>query len=658
MDYCQLQNDELMVDNVSAAGRAGMLRHKCLGQAVIISLCLLLSATATLWAGDLPGPREPLTFHDMGLYGGWNDYWLSDECPFNFFIVQAWVRPEGGTVAHGMSEESTWGQWLRRANEKGKRIVAVVTPLDSGEAKDPLAHFQAALDSFLQGVDESLLYGITLDEENVFWDGHAERLCELYRYVKENYNVPVYQWWSPYASPPGFGWPHLPADGWLIDEYARGGVSFEHFVRSYVVHQLPVIQIVWAAPLMADFNWERSGDSAFDWQLRVCRKYGIPCGFFMWEGHGNVWGWSPDALPASKAVHERAVQWTHRAAASQLEPYKAIWDDLPSLQPQTLVCTESGNLSFEEDFLSSGGLVAAGAAIKGFRDLRWDGGPLELRPRQPGPASATLLYPLHCDFPTKRLRITVTGRVEPSLAGCIELSASADGDNWTPAQAMAGQGKVTIDLSGYARFKLSREVWVRVVLSGRSKRVDDVPAAVETITVNGQLVPPSEKAIRLPVVPGLPVQWQTGFEGATMLLTAHVDNREHLEIGNGFVGTHGTDGYVNTVILRQRFVADKGIDLNRITSTNYADEQNFAATNFLGGSLDGRNVLVEQTTSGAAQGTELVLDLSTNEQFRDVQEFWVHLTMTSACGVKTGTTNSITGLAIEGIGAKLHEGPN
>ena len=104
--------------------------------------------------------------------------------------------------------------------------------------------------------------------------------------------------------------------------------------------------------------------------------------------------------------------------------------------------------------------------------------------------------------------------------------------------------------------------------------------------------------------------------------------------------------------VRQKFVADNGIALQRIVSTNYADEQNFGATNSLGISLDGNNVLAEQSTSGKADGAQLILDLTNDQRLRSVREFWVHLTMNCSCGVKTGTSNRITKLIVEGVGAK------
>jgi hypothetical protein len=615
-------------------------------------LCSLLPpACSRAAAAGLPGPRDPLTFRDMGLYGGWNDYWLSDDCPFDFLIVQARVDSAGRVSAHGMQPDSEWGRWLKRARAKGKRIIADVWPTGWTHAADPAAAFKAGLDAFMRSVDESLLYCITLAEENIYWDGHLAVLRDVYAYAKSKYHVPVYQWYSPYASAPGFGWPQLPADGWLIDEYAHGGPSFEQFARAYAVHQLPVIQIVWAAPLMSDFDWGKAGDPAFDWQLAVCRKYGIPCAFFVWEGHGNVWGWSPDALPESKAVYRRAVEWSRRAASSDLKPYESLWDDGPPIAPLALNCALDQTVSFEENFLSGGGHVAAGAAIKGFRDLRWDGGPLELRPRRAGQASAMLLYPLQCQFPVGKLEVRVSGRTDPRLAGRIAVSVSPDGRTWTQARDLPASGNLVVSLARDPVFQSCRELRLRVVLSGRCKHVGEVPAAISAIKVTGAFRPPSAREIRIPVTPNVPMRWYADLADGSIAFTADVDNLQELEVGPGFIGTHGVAGVSNVVAVRQKFVCDGPANLRKVQSTNYADEANFAATNSLAISLDGTTILARQATSGAASGANLTLDLAQDPRFANVREFWVHLIMRSGSGIKTATTNRVTSLAIEGVGA-------
>ena len=83
---------------------------------LLTSLCLLTSAGVCSGASPAPGPREPLTFRDMGLYGGWNEYWLKDDCPFDFFIVQA-VMSGDKISGHGQ-EGATWNEYLMSARTK------------------------------------------------------------------------------------------------------------------------------------------------------------------------------------------------------------------------------------------------------------------------------------------------------------------------------------------------------------------------------------------------------------------------------------------------------------------------------------------------------------------------------------------------------------
>lgn len=596
--------------------------------------------------------RQPLTFHDSGVYGGWNEYWLSDECPYNFFIVQAVVREDGQLTSHGQVKGMTWEKWLLQARAKGKRIIADVMPDGWAEAKDPLAQFKKGLDGFMNAVDESQLYAITLGEENIYWDGHDKILQEMYAYAKQKYDVPVYQSYSPYAHPPGFGWPHLPADGWMIDEYAHGGASFEEFVRSYAVHQLPIVQIVWAAPVMRDFDWVKAGEPAFDWQINVGRKYNIPTSYFAWEGRANTWGWSPEALPITKSVFERAKEWSRRAARTDLTSYVNLWDDIPSLKPQPFTYLPDKTATFKEDFLTGGGLVSKGAVVQGFRDVRWDGGPLELRPRKSGAASAVLQYPLRSDFPLSDLKVQVTGRTTASTKGSLTVAVSNDGMKWSQAQPIPASGELLLSLNNDTRFLQCNGVWVRVEMKGTAQKTGDILASIDGIQVTGRFQQPPTREIKLESAPSKPLLWDADMNGS-LTYTAHIENAANLISERGFLGTHGTEGYTNTAILRQKFVCVDGLDLDKIISKNTADQANYGATNGLGISLDGETVLVENKTSGSVTNAELALDLSADTRFDDVKEFWIHLTMTNASGVKTGLTNRITSLHIEATGTKV-----
>lgn len=629
---------------------------KNLTTVITVSIILILSSNAIKVKAQaginsidianhrMDDPRIPLTFHDSGVYGGWNEYWMRDDFPFNVLIVQAWVRPEGNISSHGQGNLS-WGQWLQQARAKGKRVVADITPVGIKTARDPLAYYKNALDNFMKGVDPKQLFCISLGEENIYWNGHAELLKQMYAYAKQKYNIPVYQWYSPGAKPPGFGWPNLPADGWITDEYAHDGPSFERFIRSYAIHQLPLLQIVWAAPMMTDFNWKTAGDPAFDWQIEVCRKYNIPVAYFTWEGHGNVWGWSDNAGPLSKSVFQRAVEASRRAASADIDAYQQTWDSMPTLSPQPMIYSDGQSASFAENFLQSGGLTAKGAVIQGFRDVCWNGGPLELWPREKASASATLLYPLHSEFPLNGVHVELKGEINPKLKGSITVATSIDGQTWSQKYPLQSNGTLNIGVANADNLPV-QNLWVRISLAGEAQRLGDVPASIDFFNVSGHFNEPALRQVELYAVAGKPIEWQFTPD-SSLLFTAEIENEKELEFNGDGIATHGVAGHINHVIIRQKFVSNVGIKLRTVTSVNDADQKNFGATNALGISLDGKNIIWEKTTSGVAKAGELSLQLADDPRFQNIKEFWIYLEMSNTSGINTNTSNKITHLTIE-----------
>jgi hypothetical protein len=624
---------------------------------LVLTVLLALGQSAFCQAADkkIPGPREPLTARDTGTYGGWNEHWFQDNIPYNFFVAQAVMTSKGTLYWHGQDttasgDKSEWNRWLKRARAKGYRVIADVGCVTGPDDAYDIENLGQAVENFLKLVDGENLYAITLSEENVFWNGHTEALKKAYEYAKTKTNIPIYQWYSPRASAPGFGaWPHLPADGWMVDEYAHPGPSFEELMRGFSAHQVPVVQIVWGSPAMTTFNWETQGEPAFDWQLAVCRKYNIPTAFFMWEGRQGTWGWDPNAMPPTRNIYQRTVNWSEQSKHIDLKSYAAQWDDFPALQPVALSYTADGTATFGEDFTTGGGLLAKGAVRRGFRDIRWSGGPLEFRPREKGTSSAVLQYPIESELPLKEFKVLVNGRTNARLRGEISVSASADGLTWAPEQMVKGAEPLTFTLTG-AQFQNCKALTLRITMKGTVSKVGDVPAAVSSFAVTGKVVLPAVREITLRTAAGSVSKWSIVPSGS-QLFTADIDNKKQIVTSSSSIGMLCAPNEPNKVSIRQKFVVPNGIDLRKLTFHSYADEKNYGAVNSLGISLDGKTILQEKETAGLDDNSpKVTMELPDEDRFKNVKEFWLHLSMRS--DMTRLTTNEIKYLAVEGVGSK------
>ena len=251
---------------------------------------LLLLATASL-AGAYDGPR--LGARDAGLYVGVAGDYMFGQVPFTFSIDQVSRK----------SDPVTLSKMVERLAANGKRSILDIFLYENGnEQAKPATEYMAWLDPLLSKLPLDKVYAITLSEENIYWNGHLELLTELYGLVKAKYpNLAVYQWYSPGAGAPGFEWPLLPADGWLIDEYCLPREPFANMVKKYTILDKPLIHIAWAAPDWKEFS---SWDKVWDDQLEICRRYNVPISFFCWwppdstpppPGNQSMWSWSAPA---------------------------------------------------------------------------------------------------------------------------------------------------------------------------------------------------------------------------------------------------------------------------------------------------------------------------------------------------------------------------
>ena len=186
--------------------------------------------------------------------------------------------------------------------------------------------------TLFENIDPDWLYGMTLGEEHVFYNGWTEALTRLYYRTKARWpNLPVYQWWTPPVAidvRATGGWVALPADGWLIDLYGLRGPVFECKLVQYLEAGKPVVHIAWASPtwlnptLSGADTWE-GGQKILDEQLDVCRAYNVPVAYFCTQPGGtdekgkayNIrWGWhaqDPVVRCSYRELEARVINLRH-----------------------------------------------------------------------------------------------------------------------------------------------------------------------------------------------------------------------------------------------------------------------------------------------------------------------------------------------------------
>ena len=213
-----------------------------------------------------------------------------------------WGKDEAADREAGRS----WNEHLMKARAKGKRVIAdVLWRHRSAETQF------GTIEKFLDGVNVADLYAITIGEENIFWKGYHELLTGFYHRIKQKYpDLPVYQWYpNTFRATdwPGFMWPWLPADGWVIDEYWAEPRDFELAVRRHRMLGLPLVQLAWATPAIPRIPFHQA---LFQGQLRVAQKYNVPCAFFCWEEKTRLWAWDEKAQVydlLGGRLHDRSV---------------------------------------------------------------------------------------------------------------------------------------------------------------------------------------------------------------------------------------------------------------------------------------------------------------------------------------------------------------
>jgi len=465
---------------------------------MLFTIVLLVAANAFA-EGEAAGnaAREPLTHRDSGIYGWWQPYFW--EGPFDFLIVQAFVRPheslDAVQNAGHMEGIRLWKENLLKARAAGKRVIAQATPGQGGQKTD---EYYQGLVRFLENVNRSELYAVTLSEENIFWNGEHEKLTEFYYRLKKQFpNMPIYQWYSNSSRGdawPGFLYPWLPADGWIIDEYFAEPRDFEQEVRRYRMLGLPLIQLGYAAPFEAANHPTTSyHPSMLQGQLRVARKYNVPFAYYCWEGGmpKRTFAWAETAEKSSKEVFKFVLEEADKAR--QAEEDELVHWDMNQPADTVLKADSNGVFRHREDFdlrmnPEQQGPVPdfmARSRIGGLRYMNWAPNPgrIIVRSVDADPVDASMTNPWRtpkgesCRF-TARAKVTT----EPGASAEVIFELSANGYDWVARADRVESGVMTVDLPA-----ANEKLYTRLRIAGAPGKPGAPLAVIDWIEVSGTI---------------------------------------------------------------------------------------------------------------------------------------------------------------------------
>jgi hypothetical protein len=249
-----------------------------------------------LTACAAPCGADPLHFTDPGIYGtAWARYAREHPDQFEFLIYQARLHK---AAAGGIPQE------LKSLNAAGVRLVVDMqfyterAQRGIREGAPPMEKPEYYVDMFagvLDRVGDMPIEALTIEEENIYWDGRAEFLADMYHRLKTKYpQRDFYQWYSPRRKPsiaiPGKTWPDLPGDGWVVDQYGIYGQEFDDYIGQMKALKKPLIAVVWASPQwkVGDKSkshnkiwWDKQGWKMLYSHLATYRRFDVPISFYM-----------------------------------------------------------------------------------------------------------------------------------------------------------------------------------------------------------------------------------------------------------------------------------------------------------------------------------------------------------------------------------------
>jgi hypothetical protein len=243
---------------------------------------------------------DSLRNRDVGMYGNaWKQWAVEESGRLDFLILQVQLDSDLDALV----------EFVDAARALDTRVVlrlqihlskAQRAAVQGAEPLREVNYYVNHYASLLERLKDRRPEAIVIDEENVFWQGRARFLAELYHGFKQRHpQHRFYQWYSGSLKlnvPGESRWPILPADGWVFDQYSMEDETFGQYVAGMRRLGKPLLAVLWASPNWHVGNkggkpddawWNQAGWKSFYAQLAHSRAHGIPVSFFAFGKSAN-----------------------------------------------------------------------------------------------------------------------------------------------------------------------------------------------------------------------------------------------------------------------------------------------------------------------------------------------------------------------------------
>ncbi len=532
----------------------------------------------------------------------------------------------------------SWANRARWAREQNKAFLPRVYFWDGNDRfKGPLRDIEVywkRLDTFLAAMDLDDFTGIVLAEENIDYLGRAAVLRELYRRVKEKYDVAVWQWWSPMRSVPSTGgW--IPADGWVIDLYFMGQPEFRRMVRKYLISGKPLVVMPWAAQMdlngkMTDSQW-----TANRAQLETAVEFNLPAAFFWIYGTSANFGGNRGE-PQTEIDRVNHMVWDY---IDRVRKLPADYDGLPSADLAVgdiheIGPTEGDRLVYSDAF--SVEKCVDDATMTGFRDFVLDGNTLAARGYRGRAVDCSLEYRFRGELQASHPQVGLDVTINPQLEGKVELAISTDGRNWLTANSMQQTGSKGLQLTsaGKSEFSELRDFRVRIRITGKSADDEQPAVRIDNLRIEAGLAAPEERTVRLTPIgdSGKQLEFREQFLSQKYRWLAQLTNEPQIEWSKGQIGVRMRPGGSAGVVV-WKVSHPQPLRNIRVQLAGRANSIHLGTFHYFDISTDAKTWRHEVNTAGKpgdANGwvrENLTINTSDDPEFQGVREFYVRLRM-------------------------------